>query len=234
MTRLITALTVLCALLGAGHRVDALGPPVEIHGTLDLMDPQQAFFFTSGSVQLTLPVDATLQYENTDRLALDIDFADMKHLEITGTNAAHLTVGLLFDDGDLRNTAADIEVMFGFTDMQGAVIGDLLSVPFADVSGPNQIGATSYVDTMPPIVLPTEPLVFHDIVVVIQTTHPDGLFSVDSFSFSDGPLPAVALIGPLGNGSIQIGEWVPEPRALMLVAVASFFFLLARKQSVVT
>lgn len=219
MTRIITTTAVLCALLGFTQQADALGPPVEFHGTLDLMDPNQASFYGNG-VQLNYPVDDSIQYANTNRIVLDFDFADMKHLEISGTDSTDLTISLLFDDGDLRNVDADIQVRFGFTDMNGEVIGDLLDVPFASVSGANQIGATTDVgNEFDPLPLPEQPLIFHDVLIIVETDHLEGLFSVDSFSFNDNGFSAASIVDPTGAGIIQVGDWVPEPSTLALVSL---------------
>ena len=203
----ITSAVLLCSFLALIHQARALGPPVEIQGTIELVGPSPRPLKV-----LNLPVDESIVYENTDRLVLDFDFTDMKHLEITGTDFVDLTVALLFDESDLRNRAADIQVHFGFSDMDGDLIGSLFNLPFATESGANQIGASTDIDDLfDPIPLPEQPLVFHDILIVVETSHPNGLFIENFFSFNDNGFSAASVIDPTGQGIIQVGEWIPEP-----------------------
>jgi PEP-CTERM motif len=176
-----------------------------VRATTVMRDPLQGagFVDVDGGVPLVLGAPAETPLE------VDFVFNQMRHIELMEGASTNIEFGI----GNTGNDAdLDYRIVFDLSDMNGDLLtNDLLVSESTAAAGTINIVALD--------LTPLPAVIFHDFHIRVETKFVDpnsggGLF--DFYVAGGGGDVGTSVSGPIRFNRAVVGEWVPEPSAILL------------------
>ncbi len=171
-------------------------------------DPQQGagFVDVDGGVPLVLGAPAETPLE------VDFVFNQMRHIELMDGASTNIEFGI----GNTGNDAdLDYRIVFDLSDMNGDLLTNELLVS-------ESTAAAGTINIVALDLTPLPAVIFHDFHIRVESTFIDpnsgsGLF--DFYVAGGGGDVGTSVSGPIRFNRAVVGEWVPEPTAMVLSVV---------------